>query len=381
MYPGEERDIVSMLRLGAERVHIRKPGATDDQMARLLEGISPEYRLRLSVHDCFETAVELGVGGLHLNSRNSVVPPSYNGLISRSCHSIAEAAESINMDYVFLSPAYPSISKPGYGTESTITDEFAASIHSGMEFPPVFALGGVRPRAMKDLEAKGFCGAALLGAAWTKFSRSDFNLQYITPSGSAEFIASGVAAALQGGCRWIQLRMKDARSAEIIRLAAMIEPMCRAMNAVFLLDDRIDLVKQCSADGVHLGKNDIPVAQAKSLLGPGYIVGATANTLEDALRAVEAGADYIGLGPFRFTGTKKNLAPLLGIDGYRAIVPHIPADVPVVAIGGLLQDDIQSLAATGVGGVAVSGAIASTDNPELTAREFKTLTNKYIWTN
>lgn len=186
-------------------------------------------------------------------------------------------------------------------------------------------------------------------------------LQFITHT------ADGLEAVLKGGCRWVQLRMKDATDADFIGEAQRAARLCRQYGATFIIDDRVDLVDATGADGVHLGKNDMPLRQARAILGPKRIIGATANTAADIVNAAEAGADYIGLGPFRFTTTKKNLSPLLGIEGYRDIMTYIRRRgirIPVVAIGGISPGDLAALRSTGVSGVAVSGVILNSDNPE-----------------
>ena len=172
--------------------------------------------------------------------------------------------------------------------------------------------------------------------------------------------------ALEGGCRWIQLRMKDSSDDEVREAAAEIKPMCKAYDAIFLLDDRVELAKELKADGVHLGKNDMPVDEARRVLGEEFIIGGTANTFDDIERLSRQGADYIGCGPFRFTTTKKNLAPVIGIEGYRDIIEKMKAagiDLPVVAIGGITADDIDDILATGVRGIAVSGTVLRAENP------------------
>ena len=172
--------------------------------------------------------------------------------------------------------------------------------------------------------------------------------------------------ALEGGCKWIQLRMKDASDDEVRKAAAEIQPMCKEHEAVFLLDDRVELAKELHADGVHLGKNDMPIDEARRILGEEYIIGGTANTFDDIQRIASQGADYIGCGPFRFTTTKKNLAPVLGIEGYRDIIAKMlnaGINIPMVAIGGITPDDIDEILATGVQGIAVSGTVLNADDP------------------
>lgn len=205
-------------------------------------------------------------------------------------------------------------------------------------------------------------------------------LQYISHFTPQISYAEGIRMALEGGCRWIQLRMKDAPAEEIIACAEEVLPLCRRHGAKFLLDDHVELVRQLGADGVHLGKNDMPVDEARKILGPDIIIGGTANTIEDIIRLHKQGADYIGCGPFRFTTTKKNLSPILGLDGYKSIVlkmKELGIDLPIVAIGGITVEDIPAVMETGVSGIALSGAILGAPNPvEMTARIIETIDNR-----
>lgn len=205
-------------------------------------------------------------------------------------------------------------------------------------------------------------------------------LQYISHFTPQIGYAEGIRMALEGGCRWIQLRMKDAPAEEIIACAEEVLPLCRRHGAKFLLDDHVELVRQLGADGVHLGKNDMPVDEARKILGPDIIIGGTANTIEDIIRLHKQGADYIGCGPFRFTTTKKNLSPILGLDGYKSIVlkmKELGIDLPIVAIGGITVEDIPAVIGTGVSGIALSGAILGAPDPvEMTARIIETIDNR-----
>lgn len=205
-------------------------------------------------------------------------------------------------------------------------------------------------------------------------------LQYISHFTPQIGYAEGIRMALEGGCRWIQLRMKDTPAEEIIACAEEVLPLCRRHGAKFLLDDHVELVRRLGADGVHLGKNDMPVDEARKILGPDIIIGGTANTIEDIIRLHKQGADYIGCGPFRFTTTKKNLSPILGLDGYKSIVlkmKELGIDLPIVAIGGITVEDIPAVMGTGVSGIALSGAILGAPDPvEMTARIIETIDNR-----
>lgn len=209
------------------------------------------------------------------------------------------------------------------------------------------------------------CNPSNLVCLSTRLS-SAVNLQFITHFTEKYSYADSAMIALEGGCRWIQLRMKDADEAEIERVARHILPECRRRGAVFVIDDHVDLALRVGADGVHLGKNDMPVSEARRLAGADFIIGGTANTFEDVQRLAAQGADYIGCGPFRFTTTKKKLAPMLGIEGYKRILSQMKGcgiTLPLVAIGGITCGDIPQLMATGVSGIALSGSVLRAENP------------------
>ena len=191
-------------------------------------------------------------------------------------------------------------------------------------------------------------------------------VQFITHYTEKYSYLDSVRIALEGGCRWIQLRMKDASPEEILPIAEEALAMCREYHATFIIDDHVELAKQIKADGVHLGKLDMPIAEARRILGKDFLIGGTANTFEDVQAHHKAGADYIGCGPYRFTTTKKNLSHVLGLEGYRHIVLQMNEAgirLPIVAIGGITKEDIPSLMKTGITGIALSGSILRAEHP------------------
>lgn len=191
-------------------------------------------------------------------------------------------------------------------------------------------------------------------------------LQFITHQTEQYSYLDSARMALEGGCKWIQLRMKEAPLDEVEHVALELKPLCKQHDALLVLDDHVELTKKLEVDGVHLGKNDMPIAEARRVLGEGFIIGGTANTFDDVKAHYQAGADYIGCGPFRFTTTKKNLSPVLGLEGYRSIIARMEEegiDLPVVAIGGITYDDIPQLLQTGINGIAMSGSILRADDP------------------
>lgn len=191
-------------------------------------------------------------------------------------------------------------------------------------------------------------------------------LQFISHYTDRYSYLDSIRMALDGGCQWVQLRMKGVTDTEMRPVAREAQRMCREAGATFIIDDHVALVKELRADGVHLGKKDMPIAEARAMLGTDFIIGGTANTFEDVVAHHKAGADYIGCGPFRFTTTKQGLAPVLGIEGYKSIVARMREahiNLPVVAIGGITAEDIPGIMRTGVTGIALSGTVLRAENP------------------
>ena len=208
------------------------------------------------------------------------------------------------------------------------------------------------------------------------------SLQFITHYTERYTYLDSVRIALEGGCRWIQLRMKEASPEEILPIALEALALCRKYNATFIIDDHVEIAKQIKADGVHLGKLDMPITEARKTLGKDFIIGGTANTFEDIQMLYKDGADYIGCGPFRYTTTKKNLSPVLGLEGYRHIISQMKKTnihLPIVAIGGITPKDIPSLMETGITGIALSGSILRAERPIDEMKE--TIKTIHLWKN
>ena len=204
-------------------------------------------------------------------------------------------------------------------------------------------------------------------------------LQFITHQTPRYSYVEGAIEALNGGCKWIQLRMKEAAYDEICNAIEQLKPLCKEKGAILILDDYAELAAKLDIDGVHLGKNDMPPQEARNLIGEKYIIGGTANTIDDIKNLLAQGVDYIGLGPFRHTDTKKNLSPILGLDGYKNILSQCNEagiTTPIVAIGGIEPEDIPALMKTGISGIALSGTILRADHPaEATQNIITTLNN------
>ena len=174
-----------------------------------------------------------------------------------------------------------------------------------------------------------------------------------------------VEEACRAGIRWIQLRMKEASDVVFRETALAAKAICEARGSVLIINDRVEVAAAIDAPGVHLGQEDMPVSEARRLLGEGKIIGGTANTLEDVRGHYLAGADYVGLGPYRYTKTKKNLSPILGLEGYRRIMGRLEEEgmaVPVIGIGGIGVEDVLPLLGTGLFGIAFSGMLVQAED-------------------
>jgi len=172
--------------------------------------------------------------------------------------------------------------------------------------------------------------------------------------------------ALRGGVDIVQLRMKDAEDAKILAVARRFTSLCASHDALFILNDRHDLVEGAGADGVHVGQDDAPVAQARSSVGPDLLVGLSTHTRAQIDAA--SGTDYIGVGPVHATPTKPG-RPAVGLELVRYAAEH--ATVPFFAIGGINADNVADVRGAGARGVAVVRALVEADDPRRVAQELR----------
>lgn len=203
-------------------------------------------------------------------------------------------------------------------------------------------------------------------------NKSLARVQFITHQNDRYSYYSSAIEALECGLKFIQLRMKDASDKDVISIAKRLRVECDKHNAILTIDDRIHLLQTNLFDGVHIGKQDTPTLKAKQITKDKYLLGCTANTIEDIVNAYNDGADYIGLGPFRFTTTKKNLSTILGFEGYEKILKAINKkniSIPIYAIGGIEVKDLQQMKDIGVFGVALSSVILNSNNAKQTIKE------------
>ncbi|MDA3854258.1 MAG: thiamine phosphate synthase [Bacteroidales bacterium] len=184
------------------------------------------------------------------------------------------------------------------------------------------------------------------------------NIQYITQDHPRLSHAEQALAMFRLGVKWVQLRIKNATEEEIVAEAKRILKYAEQEGGTLILNDSVALAKKLGVKAVHLGLSDMPINQARVILGDDVVLGGTANTFEQIQLQVARGADYVGVGPFLFTTTKKNLSPTLGLDGYQRLLQQmkeVAIDLPLFCVGGVTMDDVDDLRAIGIHHFAISG--------------------------
>jgi thiamine-phosphate pyrophosphorylase len=177
------------------------------------------------------------------------------------------------------------------------------------------------------------------------------------------------ALAGDGGADMIQLRDKSLDDRELLAVAVRLRAACARVGATLIINDRVDVARRAAADGVHLGRGDVPAAEARAALGPDVIVGATAGTIEEALAAERAGASYIGFGHIFPTTSKHKPGPPVGLEGLAAVCARV--HVPVLAIGGITEDNAAACIEAGAHGIAVIAAVCAAPDPRTAARRLR----------
>ena len=182
-----------------------------------------------------------------------------------------------------------------------------------------------------------------------------------------------IEAAIDGGATIVQLREKHLDDAAFLAEAERFVALCREKGVISIINDNVEIAAKVNADGVHVGQEDLEAGKVRALLGPDKIIGVSAHTVEEALRAKAAGADYLGTGAAFVTGTKTDATPI-SRDTIRAITAAV--DIPVVAIGGITRDNILELKNCGLDGVAVVSALFAQKDVKAAAEELLRLSNE-----
>jgi len=200
------------------------------------------------------------------------------------------------------------------------------------------------------------------------------NYQFITADAERHSHADLAEFACLGGATWVQARVKNTDEKGWKRIAEEVQVICKKYRATFIINDNVELAKELNADGVHLGKDDMSIADARKILGANKIIGGTAHAIEDVIKLGKQGVDYIGLGPYRFSDTKKNLNTILGLKHMQIIAAEsgreLVKPIPIIAIGGIELGDITPIMEAGLHGCAVSAAVAKSEYKIISSAKF-----------
>ncbi len=195
-------------------------------------------------------------------------------------------------------------------------------------------------------------------------------LHYISQGSSPKEHLENIQKACTSGAELVQLRLNSSAEKKLLKFAAEAREIIAHFQTRLIINDNYKVAKEVKADGVHLGKTDSCPTVARKHLYTWQFIGGTANTLQDCQALIEKEVDYISLGPFRFTETKDNLPPALGLNGYAAIIDVLNTETPILGVGGITTDDVAAILETGISGLAVSGTITRDFN---TIRTFNQL--------
>ncbi len=193
-------------------------------------------------------------------------------------------------------------------------------------------------------------------------------IYYISQGNTPEKHIENVQNVCEAGVKLIQLRMKNITKEVFCDAAKEAIKICTLYNAELIINDNVTVAEEVKSHGIHLGKEDMKPIETRAILGNSIIIGGTANTIKDCRFLASQKVNYIGLGPFRFTNTKKKLSPVLGLEKYQKIISELHSEgikTPIYAVGGITADDFNDLYATGVCGVVVSGLLSNKSPKEI----------------
>jgi thiamine-phosphate pyrophosphorylase len=197
-------------------------------------------------------------------------------------------------------------------------------------------------------------------------------LHYISQGSSLKEHLENIQKACTSGAELVQLRLKTVSEKKLLKFANEAREITSHFQTRLIINDHYKIAKEVKADGVHLGKTDSCPTIARKHLYTWQMIGGTANTLQDCETLLDKEVDYISLGPFRLTTTKDHLSPVLGLNGYTAIIDVLKTETPIIGVGGITTEDVTAILETGVSGIAVSGAVTRDFN---TIRTFNQLLN------
>jgi len=328
-------------------------------LASKMREITRAHGVLLFINSCPDIALATGADGVHF-PEETYGPKRL--LTGRSVHSIdaVRRAEREGSDFLVYSPIFASKGKG----EPAGLDNLRLIV--GATSLPVYALGGVFPKNIPSILETGARGAAAISAILDALDVEAAARAFAAPFREKRFAFKGVLglvsgfdagiAAIQNGVEGLQFRHKGPFTREAFDAARSLCETCRAANIPFFVNDRADIAEALDATGVHLGQKDIPIREARRILGKGKVIGASVSNEEEALAAVEEGADYVGLGHVFPTNSKVKLTPPIGLETVRRVKKRI--SVPLIAIGGIDETNAALVFQAGADGIAVLSKLA-----------------------
>lgn len=394
---------------GIEAIILREKDLVPKELhilAKRVKDLTASAGIPLIINGNIEVAQAIEADGVHLGEGS--LPPSVARKILRpgmwlgqSIHSLQaserliENRETRHLDYFLFGNVYSTSCKPGKPAQGLglLTEVVRCSPI------PVVAIGGIDKTKVEAVKACGAAGVAVMSTVMTSpdpkstvreladatgkgildkikrslWSKASFPVLYgIIGQEQADdnSLQEKVQLALEGGCDVIQLREKDLSTAQYLKRARMLRELTRKYEKMLIINDRIDIAMATEADGVHIGQEDMPLGAARRLW-PNGIIGVTVRNIEQARMAASEGADYVGAGPVFRTYSKMLDAQPLQFDGLKQICSLVP--VPVIAIGGIQETNIQGIRETGCQGVAVISALFGNGDAAKAARDLKVL--------
>ena len=298
--------------------------------------------------------------------------------VSASCHSLEEVqlAEKLGCQFVIAGHIFETECKKGLPGRGVA---FLNELRKQSQIP-VFAIGGINEQTQRYVEdpvcimsgwmqcknVKSYSQALKRREDFMKFQSNMLTVYGISQPGANLY--NQIEQALQGGVSCIQLREKEMDDAAFIEEAIQIRKLCHAYGVPLIINDRLHVALQSGADGVHVGLDDISVAQARAIVGEDFIIGATAKTVEQATLAQKQGADYLGVGALFASPTKTNA---IRISKEELMQIQKSVQIPIVAIGGIQYDNCDIIQGTGVSGIAVVSALFSQKDVKKAAEALK----------
>ncbi|MGN0490712.1 thiamine phosphate synthase [Ruminococcus sp.] len=368
-----------------EAIILREKDLSEEEyfiLAKSVKEICDKYGKKLIIHSFIEVAKKLGIKNIQLPFSKFIKVGNLHDdfdCIGTSVHTVEDAvlAEKSGADYIIAGHIFATDCKKGLAPRGT---QFLREVCNSVKIP-VYAIGGIDDNSVSDLCAlncKNFAGVCVMSALMKsdnpqvlvqkikgnysmKTDRNKYLLYAVTDRHwlNGRTLEEDVELALKGGVTLVQLREKNLDFDVFCKEAEKIHSLCQKYNVPLIINDNVEVATAVKAEGVHLGQGDMSVAKAREILGNSKIIGATARTKEQAVKAEKDGADYVGSGAVFGTSTKSD-AVKMSFETLTEICNSVK--IPVTAIGGITKDNISELKGTDISGVAVvSGIFAEKD--------------------